>query len=110
VHVTVEIAPVTGSRTYEAGLVYAGRQQDLNYSLSTGSVHVTLGGPVADLDRIDPAKFTITIDVAGLGPGSHEVQPVPVVQAGLSVISVDPQTVTVTVSPLASGAPSAGTP
>jgi YbbR domain-containing protein len=76
----------------------------MQYTPSTGSVHVTLGGPVADLDRIDPTSFTITVDVAGLGPGSHEVEAVPNVQAGLKVIAVDPQSVTVTVTPAASAA------
>jgi YbbR domain-containing protein len=110
VHVTVAIDPVTGSRTYEAALVLAGRRPDLGYALSTGSVHVTLGGPIADLDRIDPASFTITIDVAGLDPGTHQVQPVPVVQAGLTVIGVDPGTITVTVTSTATPVPSGGTP
>jgi len=110
VHVTVEIRAVKGSRSYEAALVLAGRQPDLEYSLSTGSVFVTLGGPVADLNRIDPATFTITVDVAGLDAGTHQVQVVPNVQAGLSVISVDPDTVTVTVSPTASSPPPSPTP
>jgi YbbR domain-containing protein len=109
VHVTVQIQAVQGSRTYEAALVTSGGQPDLVYALSEGSVQVTLGGPIADLDRIDPAHFTITIDVAPLTPGSHQVQLVPNVQAGLSVIKVNPDTVTVTVSQPSSGAPS-GTP
>ena len=53
----------------------------------------------ARLDRIDPASFTITLDVAGLGPGAHELKPVPNVQAGLRVLSVSPETVTLTVTP-----------
>jgi YbbR domain-containing protein len=88
----------------------SGMRPELEYALSPGSVLVTLGGPVADLDRIDPASFTITIDVAALEPGSHQVQPSPVVQAGLSIIKVDPDTVTVTVSQPSSAAPSGGTP
>jgi YbbR domain-containing protein len=110
VHVTVEIQAVQGSRSFEAGLVMSGMRPELEYALSPGSVLVTLGGPVADLDRIDPASFTITIDVAALEPGSHQVQPSPVVQAGLSIIKVDPDTVTVTVSQPSSAAPSGGTP
>jgi YbbR domain-containing protein len=107
VHVTVEIRPVTGTRTFEAALVLAGRQSGYEYALSTGSVQVVLGGPIVDLDRIDPANFTITLDVAGLGPGVHELQPVPNVQAGLKVNSVDPSTVTVTIT---SAAPSPSAP
>ncbi len=107
VHVTVEILPKQGTRTFEAALVLSGRQPGYGYTLSTGSVQVTLGGPVADLDRIDPAAFTITVDVAGLGPGVHEIQPVPNVQAGLRVLSVTPTTVSVTVTAPASPSPAA---
>ena len=81
---------VTGTRTYDAALVLTGRQPGLDYALSTGSVLVTIAGPIADLDRIDPAAFTVTLDVAGLGAGAHELQPTPVLQAGLRVLSVDP--------------------
>jgi YbbR domain-containing protein len=110
VHVTVQIQAVKSSRTYEAALVLAGQQPDLDYSLSPGSVLVTLGGPVADLNRIDPAQFTITVDVAGLEPGTHQVPVVPNVQAGISVISVDPNTVTVTVASRGSPSPASATP
>jgi YbbR domain-containing protein len=107
VHVTVEIEPVQGARSFEAALVLSGTQPGLSYALSSGSVQVTLGGPIADLDRIDPANFTITIDVAGLGPGTHELRPVPNVQAGLRVLSVSPATVTLTVTPQGSPTPTA---
>jgi YbbR domain-containing protein len=107
VHVTVEIVPKQGTRSFEAALLLSGTQPGLGYRLSSGSVQVVLGGPLADLDRIDPASFTITLDVAGLGPGTHELQPVPNVQAGLRVLSVNPATVTLTVTPAASPAPSA---
>jgi YbbR domain-containing protein len=105
--VTVEIEPVQGARSFEAALVLSGTQPGLGYALSSGSVQVTLGGPLADLDRIDPANFTITIDVAGLGPGTHELRPVPNVQAGLRVLSVSPETVTLTVTTQGSVAPTA---
>src|SRR6185295_11381564 len=59
VHVTVDIVPVQGTRSFEAALVLSGTQPGLRYTLSNGSVQVTLGGPLADLDRIDPASFTI---------------------------------------------------
>jgi YbbR domain-containing protein len=108
VHVTVEIRAVKGSRSYEAALVLSGQQPDLDYSMTPLSVLVTLGGPIADLNRIDPARFTVAVDVAGLDPGTHQVQVVPNVQVPLSVISVDPQTVTVTVTSRTS--PASATP
>src|SRR5262249_5962304 len=101
---------VPGTQTYEAGLVLAGTQSDLEYSVSTGIVRVTLGGPVAALNRIDPALFTMTLDVAALQPGVHQLQPIPNLQAGLTVITVDPNTVTVTVSSRGSPTSPSATP
>src|SRR5207245_4506878 len=98
VHVTVTILPATGTRTFDAGLVLVGERTDLAYALSTTHVLVVIGGPVADLDRIDPSAFTVNLDVGGLGLGVHEIQPAPNLQAGLRLLSVEPSKVTVTVS------------
>jgi YbbR domain-containing protein len=98
VHVTITMRAVTGTRSFDAALVLTGRQPGLDYALSTGSVIVTVAGPIADLDRIDPASFTVPIDVAGLGVGTHEIHPTPVLQAGLRLLTVDPPTVTLTVT------------
>ena len=98
VHVTVTILPETGTRTFDAGLVLVGERTDLAYALSTTHVLVVIGGPVADLDRIDPSAFTVSLDVGGLGLGVHEIQPAPNLQAGLRLLSVEPSKVTVTES------------
>ena len=108
VHVTVTIRPETGTRTFQAGLVLTGQRADLQYVLSTGQVQVIVGGPVADLDRIDASAFTVELNVGGLGPGVHELDPTPILQAGLRLLSVEPAKVTVTVSPAGSAAPSSG--
>src|SRR5262249_53685923 len=50
VQVTITLRPVTGTRTFEAGLVLVGARSDLVYGLSTDHVLVTIGGSVADLD------------------------------------------------------------
>jgi len=104
VHVTVAILPETGTRTFDAGLVLDGERADFNYALSVNHVLVTIGGPLADLDRIDASAFTVNVDVASLGPGAHEIEPAPNLQAGLRLLSVQPPRVTVTVS---AGGPSA---
>jgi hypothetical protein len=105
VHVKVTIKPRVGTKLFEAGLVLVGRATGMNYDVSTGQVLVTVGGPLADLDRLDPAAFTVNLDVGGLGPGAHDLEPVPLLQAGLRLLSVDPAKVTVTVTPVASAAP-----
>jgi len=110
VHVTITIKPEDGTRSFQAGLVLTGDQAGLQYSLSTLNVLLSIGGPVADLDRLDPGGILVPVDVAGFGPGTHSVQPAPVLQAGLRLLRVDPATVTVTVSPLGSPAPAPSGP
>jgi YbbR domain-containing protein len=110
VHVTITIKAESGTKLFQAGLVMTGRQPGLNYSLSTGQVFVTLGGPLADLDRLDASAFTVNVDVAGLAPGVHEVTPAPNLQAGLRLLVVEPARVTVTVTPAASPGPSPSGP
>lgn len=108
VHVTITLKAETGTRTLKAGIVVIGRDAANEYTFSTLNADVTLAGPLADLDRLDPATFTIPIDVAGLAPGVHEVVPSLNLQAGLRLLSVDPATVTVTITGRASPVPSAG--
>jgi YbbR domain-containing protein len=105
VHVTVEIKPEDGTRTFQAGVTMTGQQSGLQYSMSSQNAAVTIGGPLADLDRLDASGFTVPIDVSRLGPGTHEVELAPVLQAGLRLLRVDPGSVTVTVTQAASGAP-----
>jgi YbbR domain-containing protein len=108
VTVTVKLRPVTSTRTFEAGLVLLGASADKSYSLSTDRVLVTIGGSIADLDRLSGASLVLTVDVTGLGEGSHKVVPDANLTTGLSLISISPSPVTVTIqTPTSSPAPSA---
>jgi YbbR domain-containing protein len=109
IHVRVTIVAQTGTRAFDAGIVLNGRQPGWNYAIAPLSAVVTVGGPVADLDRIDAAGFVLPIDVAGLGPGTHQVEPSPTLQAGLRLLGISPASVTVTVTePGTSAAPAPG--
>jgi YbbR domain-containing protein len=99
VHVTISLKSEAGTRTYQAAPVLAGRQEGLDYQLSVGSVQVVIGGPLADLDRLDPASLTVNLDVAGLATGAHEVTPTVNLQTGLRLLRVDPVTVTISAIP-----------
>jgi YbbR domain-containing protein len=107
VRVTVTIRPVAGSRSFDAGIITSGRQAGLDYRLSTDHAIALVGGPVADLDRIDPAEFTLLAQVGGLAPGVHEVTLTANLPIGLTLVSVDPPTVNVTVTVAGSPGPSA---
>ena len=108
VTVTVHLRPVTSTRTFQAGLVLVGAAPDKLYTLSTTQVLVTIGGSIADLDRLSGATLVLTLDVSGLPDGSHKIAPSANLITGLSLISVAPSPVTVTIaSPPPSPAPSA---
>jgi YbbR domain-containing protein len=107
VKVTVTLRPVTATRTFEAGLVLVGARSDVDYSLSTDRVVVTIGGSIAELDRLSGTTLVLTLDVGGLGIGTHSVTATANLTTGLTLISASPNPIVVTVSsPAASPAPS----
>ncbi len=105
VHVVVTLRPVTESRTFEAGLVLLGARADRTYALSTDRVLVTIGGPVADLDRLSGSNFVLTIDVSGLDTGVHQVKASANLITGLALIGASPNPITVTIGPSATPSP-----
>ena|SRR5436305_1590281 len=108
IHVRVTIVAQTGTRAFDAGIVLNGREPGVNYAIEPLSAIVTVGGPVADLDRIDAAGFVLPIDVAGLGPGTHVVEPSPTLQAGLRLLGLSPKSLTVTVTEVGGSGPPPG--
>jgi YbbR domain-containing protein len=98
VTVTVTLRPLTATRTFEAGLLLVGARADRAYALSTDRVLVTIGGSVADLDRLSGAELTVTLDVSGLDTGTHEVSVGANLQTGLTLLSAGPNPITVTIT------------
>jgi YbbR domain-containing protein len=101
VQVTVKLRPVTATRTFEAGLVLVGTRPDRDYDLSTDRVLVTIGGSIADLDRLSGASLVLTVDVTGLEDGPHNVPVSANLQTGLTLVGASPNPVEVTVSTVA---------
>lgn len=99
VTVTVTLRPVTSSRSFEAGLILVGALADRQYVLSTDRVLVTIGGSIADLDRLSGSDLVLTLDVTGLEAGSHEVSVSANLQTGLTLIGASPNPIIVTISP-----------
>jgi len=112
VTVTVTLRPVTASRSFESGLILVGARADREYELSTDRVLVTIGGSIADLDRLSGAALSLTLDVTGLDAGSHEVSVSANLQTGLTLIGVSPNSIVVTISlpPSPSGSPVSPSP
>ncbi len=98
VSVTVKLRSLTGTRTFDAGVILTGARGDLVYKLSIDRLLVTIGGSEADLDRLSGASLALTVDVSGLGVGSHQVTPTANLTTGLSLLGVSPSPITVTIS------------
>lgn len=109
VQVTIRLRSITATRTFGAGLVLVGARSDLRYALSTDGVLVTIGGPVADLDRLSGTTLALTVDVTGLEPGTHTVPVSANLQTGLTLVGASPNPIEVTIfSPVPSPGVSPG--
>jgi YbbR domain-containing protein len=112
VTVTITLRPVTGTRTFEAGLQLVGARPDLTYQLSTDRILVTIGGSLADLDRLSGVSIVLTVDVTGLDVGTSSVAVSANLATGLTLIGASPNPINVIVSsPIApSASPAAPSP
>lgn len=108
IRVSITIRPVTGTRTFSAGLRLVGASNTLSYALSVDRVLVTIGGSTADLDRLSGAALVMDLDVAGLKAGTHEVVVTANLPVGTTLVAASPPSITVTIGPTAVTTPSGG--
>jgi YbbR domain-containing protein len=103
--ITVQIRETIATRTLLLGLVCFGEPTGSACLPKIGQVAVTVRGTVSALDALDPANLTPTLDVTGLGPGDHLIQPTLTLPAGVTRVTISPISVTVTIVPPATPAP-----
>jgi YbbR domain-containing protein len=106
IRVSIKIRPVTGTRTFSAGLRLVGASNTLDYALSVDHVLVTIGGSTADLDRLSGAALVMDLDVAGLKAGSHDVPVTANLPVGTTLVAASPPSVIVTIATTAITTPS----
>jgi YbbR domain-containing protein len=107
VRVTIAISPTTSTRTFSVGVVLAGARSDRVYVPSTDQVLITVGGESAALAALKGDTLFATADVDGLAPGTHQVNLKVSLPAGLSLVSVNPAKISVTISEPPPASPSA---
>jgi YbbR domain-containing protein len=95
--VTVGIQPSVSSRTFVVGIVCQGA--DANACLpGIEQIAVTLSGPGAAFTQLSAADITPIVDVSGLAPGAYSLTPsFTGIPAGISIESVSPGSVPVTI-------------
>jgi len=71
----------------------------LKYDISPTTVDVILTGPLAVLNSLQPDDVHVLLDLSGLAAGTYQLIPaVTVVEQGVTVQSILPETVEVTVT------------
>lgn len=112
VRVSIVLRPVTATRSYQVGLTLVGARADRIYSLSTDRVILTIGGSVADLDRLEGASLVATLDVTDLASGTGAIAVEADLPPGVAFVSASPDKVSVTVTspPPPPASPSSATP
>jgi YbbR domain-containing protein len=72
---------------------------NLTASLVTPIVAITLSGPLGDLAQLRATDVSVIVNVAGLGPGTHRVEPQVFVPPNLQQESIVPDKVEVVITP-----------
>lgn len=108
VQVTVTVRPVTSTRTFEVGLRLVGADPTLLYRLGTDRVLLTVGGSIADLDRLDGATLVADLVVRSLEPGTEVVPVTATLPGGVTLVGTDPPVVSVNIATIAAPSPSGG--
>jgi YbbR domain-containing protein len=108
VRVTIVVRPVTASRSFEVGVRIVGARPGMTYTTGVDRVLITVGGSVADLDRLIGSTLAVVLDVSALGFGTADVQATADLPAGVTLVAANPPKVTVNVSAQASSPPASG--
>lgn len=98
VRVTIAIRPVTATRSFSAGFRLIGAGRGLSYAVDADRILVTIGGSVADLDRLSGTAIVVDVDVAGLQPGVEIVTVTMDLPTGTTLVSTSPSSVSVTIT------------
>ena len=98
--VTVSVAPLESSLTVTRQPVVQGAGDDMRITVSLKEVEVIVSGPLPRLELLGPEEVRVLLDLTGLLPGSHLVQPTVVVPEGIVEQGVIPEAIEVLIESL----------
>ena len=99
VTVSLEILPIESSRIMTATIETQGLRSNLVAAFSPSVVQVILVGPSTILSELKPNDVRLIVDLFGYTQGVHRVKPVVLRPAGITGVSVIPETVEVEILP-----------
>ena len=103
--VTVDVAPLESSLTVTRHPVVQGARDDMRTTVSLEEVEVIVSGPLPRLELLSPEDVRVVLDVTGLLPGSHVVQPTVIVPEGIVEEGVIPEAIEVLIESLITPTP-----
>ena len=92
----VSIAPIIGTQTLRRRPVIQGLGAGLGYTLTLDSVSVFVSGPLPKLLALKPDSVPVILDLAGLGPGVHVLEPKLAVPEEVKIEGLSPENVEIT--------------
>jgi len=100
VSVQIEIVPIEDSRPVAFRQVeVVGLENGLQANVSPTTVDVILAGPLPTLNALQPSDVHVRVDLSGLGVGTYQLVPdIMIVEQGVTVQSILPGTVEVTIT------------
>lgn len=97
VTVRVELRPVTTTRVLGVTVSVTGLEAHLEARATPGRVAVTVRGLLADIEELGGQAVRVTVDGRDLSPGSYRLPLAVLLPAGLTLETVEPETVTLEV-------------
>lgn len=98
--VTVGVAPLESSLTVTRKPVVQGAGDNTRITVSLEEVEVIVSGPLPRLELLGPEEVRVLLDLTGLLPGSHLVEPTVVVPEGIVEQGVIPEAIEVLIESL----------
>lgn len=105
VSVNVGVVPVTGVQTVRRKPQIQGLGAGLSYTLTLDVVNVFLSGPMPKLTALGEDQAPVILDLTGLGPGVHAIEPQVLAPSDIAVEGVSPATIEVTVAAIPTPTP-----
>jgi len=105
--VSVGITAIEGSTWVQRVPMIQGLDERLQVELSPQVVEVLLVGPLPRLDTLRPSDVQIVLDLTGLEPGTHTVEPSLILPEGLRNETLVPRTIEVRITWLPTATPTA---
>jgi len=97
VTVTVTVQALAGTRAFNSAVVVTGLAANQTAELEVTSVSVLVAGPVPTLAALPAEQVVVSVDAGGRGPGTYTLDVAVRVPSGVSVQTVQPARVTLTI-------------